>query len=104
MEHLSLRPPSRQTGTGFEDMLANVFDRVFERSARLPLGEARRCARYGRRLRDQANRMIRTGKLNALLRVHTRPINVMVYHDPQGNLVSRLVSRLDAFSGYLFRT
>jgi hypothetical protein len=33
--------------------------------------------------------MIRTGKLNALLRVHTRPINVMVYHDPQGNLVSR---------------
>ena len=38
---------------------------------------------------DQACRMIRTSKLNALPRVHTWPINVVVYHDPQGNLVSR---------------
>ena len=29
---------------------------------------------------DQANRAIRTGKLNALPRLHTRPINVVVYH------------------------
>ena len=28
-----------------------------------------------------ANRVIRTGKLNALLRLHIRPINVVVYHD-----------------------
>jgi hypothetical protein len=29
---------------------------------------------------DQANRAIRTGRLNALLRVHPRPINVVVCH------------------------
>src|ERR1043165_5404915 len=29
---------------------------------------------------DQAERAISTGKLNALPRLHTRPINVMVYH------------------------
>ena len=28
----------------------------------------------------QANRAISTGKLNALLRLHTRPIDVVVYH------------------------
>jgi hypothetical protein len=29
---------------------------------------------------DQVDRAIRTGKLNALLRLHTRPINVVVFH------------------------
>ena len=29
---------------------------------------------------DQARRAISTGKLNALLRFHTRPINVVVFH------------------------
>ena len=52
---------------------------------------------------DQADRIISTGKLHTLLRFHTRPINVVVCDDSQGILVSRLVSRLDAFSGYLFR-
>ena len=33
---------------------------------------------------DQADRAISTGKLNALLRLHIRPINVMVYHGSQG--------------------
>ncbi len=32
---------------------------------------------------DQANRGISTGKLHALLRFHTRPINVVVYHGSQ---------------------
>ena len=30
---------------------------------------------------NQANRTISTGKLHALPHFHTRPINVMVYHD-----------------------
>jgi hypothetical protein len=34
---------------------------------------------------DQANRGISTGKLNALPRLHTRPINVVVSHASQGN-------------------
>ena len=34
---------------------------------------------------DQANRAISTGKLHTLLRFHTRPINVVVFHGSQGN-------------------
>ena len=33
---------------------------------------------------DQAGRAISTGKLNALPRLHTRPINVVVYDGSQG--------------------
>ena len=33
---------------------------------------------------DQAKRAISTGKLNALPRLHTRPINVVVYHGSRG--------------------
>ena len=32
----------------------------------------------------QANRVISTGKLHALQRFHTRPINVVVFHDSRG--------------------
>ena len=53
---------------------------------------------------DQADRAISTGKLHALPHFHTRPINVVVFHDSQGILVSRWVSRLDAFSGYPVHT
>ena len=34
---------------------------------------------------NQANRTISTGKLHTLLCLHTRPINVVVYHGSQGN-------------------
>jgi hypothetical protein len=47
---------------------------------------------------------IRTARLHSLRSFHLRPINVVVYHGPWGDLVLRLVSRLDAFSGYPFRT
>jgi hypothetical protein len=49
-------------------------------------------------------RAISTGQLRALPRLHTRPIDVMVYHGPQGDLVLRRVSLLDAFRGYPVRT
>ncbi len=52
---------------------------------------------------DQADRAISTGKLHTLPCFHTQPINVVAFNDSQGILVFRLVSRLDAFSGYLFR-
>ena len=35
---------------------------------------------------NQANRTISTGKLHALLHLHTRPINVVVFHGSQGNI------------------
>ena len=53
---------------------------------------------------NQAYRAISTGQLNALLRLHLRPIDVVVFHGPQGYLVSRGASRLDAFSGYPVRS
>ncbi len=53
-------------------------------------------------------RPISTGLLNALLHLHIRPINVVVYHrpypvNPVGEPIFERVSRLDAFSGYPFR-
>ena len=53
---------------------------------------------------DQAYWTISTGRLSALLRVHPRPIDVVVCHGPQGDLVLRGASRLDAFSGYPVRS
>ena len=53
---------------------------------------------------NQAYRTISTGQLNALLRLHLRPIDVVVFYGPQGYLVLRGASRLDAFSGYPFRS
>ena len=53
---------------------------------------------------NQAYRTISTGQLNALLRLHLRPIDEVVYLGPQGYLVLRGASRLDAFSGYPFRS
>lgn len=50
------------------------------------------------------DRAIRIARLHALLHFHLRPIDVVVFHGPWGDLVLRLVSRLDAFSGYPFRT
>jgi hypothetical protein len=52
---------------------------------------------------DEVYRAISNGKLHMLPCFHTRPINVVVFHGSQGTLVFRLVSRLDAFSGYPFR-
>ena len=53
---------------------------------------------------DQAYRAISTGQLNMLPCLHLRPIDVVVFHGPQGYLVLRGASRLDAFSGYPFRS
>ena len=53
---------------------------------------------------NQAYRAISTGQLNALLRLHLRPIDVVVFHDSQGDLVLWGASRLDAFSGYPVRS
>ena len=54
-------------------------------------------------------RPISTGLLTALLRLHSRPINLVVYQGSyslkgMGELISRSASRLDAFSGYPIRT
>jgi len=37
----------------------------------------------------QASRAISTGQLNASLRLHTRPINLVVYEGPSGGLNPR---------------
>ena len=60
----------------------------------------------------QASRLISTSKLNTLLCLHTWPINLVVFEESlvkhvsilKGYLILRWASRLDAFSGYPFRT
>ena len=51
---------------------------------------------------------ISTGQLHTLRCFHVRPINPMVCGGPShlrvGNLILKQASRLDAFSGYPFRT
>ena len=51
---------------------------------------------------------VSTGQLSALLHLHTRPIDLVVFQEPSylrtGDLISRGVSRLDAFSVYPGRT
>ena len=56
-----------------------------------------------------SHRLISTSQLHALLHFHIWPINPVVYWEPlgakpHGNLILRRASRLDAFSGYHFRT
>ena len=60
----------------------------------------------------QAARPISTSKLNALPHLHTWPINLVIFEGSsvspvasgKGYLILGLASRLDAFSGYPFRT
>ena len=54
-------------------------------------------------------RPISTGELNALLRLHCRPIYLVIFKGsypvgPVGGLILGPVSRLDAFSAYPIRT
>ena len=85
-------------GTSRHSHQVNETDQVEKTSLREYM------ARMGFDKNDQADRAISTGKLHASPHFHTRPINVVVYHGSRRSLVLRLVSRLDAFSGYLFRT
>ena len=63
-----MQPPrhSHQVGEEVKDFWSLVFSRAL-------LNES-----------NQANRAISTGKLHALQRFHTRPINVVVFHGSQG--------------------
>jgi hypothetical protein len=54
-------------------------------------------------------RPISTGQLSALLRLHTRPINLVFFKgsyqvNPVGDLILGSASRLDAFSAYPIHT
>ena len=54
-------------------------------------------------VRSELDRAIRTARLRRSPGFHLRPIDVVVFHGPRGDLVWRGVSRLDAFSGYPVR-
>ena len=69
--------------------------------------ELENCTNLGNKY-PSSPRPISTDRLSALLRVHRRPINLVVYQGSyslkgMGELISRTASRLDAFSGYPFR-
>ena len=52
----------------------------------------------------KSSRVISTTRLRTLPPVHLSPINVVVFNDPQGNLILWLASCLDAFSTYPYPT
>ena len=72
-----------------------------------------KCARLSllilinKKLVKLSSRAISNGQLNTLLCLHFRPINLLTlegsYSFRLGSLIFRLVSRLDAFSVYLFQ-
>ena len=49
-------------------------------------------------------RVISTARLSVSPRLHLPPIDVVVFNDPQGDLILWLASRLDAFSAYPYQT
>ena len=80
---------------------------LFEASCRDEPMKRARVAEVG--VSGQVSRQISTGLLHTLLHLHSQPINVVVFDVPlvtnvKGDLISRGASRLDAFSGYPFRT
>ena len=58
----------------------------------------------GEILKSKDNWSISITRLNTLLCLHLWPINVVVSNVSHGKSILRLASRLDAFSGYPFRT
>ena len=77
----------------------------------LPCGRVTPCAcveRCAFSVLRSSPRPISTGQLNTLLRLHLRPINLVVfkgsYFFRMGDLILRSASRLDAFSVYPLRT
>ena len=77
-------------------------------TAAVPAG-LENCTQAKREIKPSSPRRISTGLLSALPRLHSRPINLVVYQASyslkgMGELISRLASRLDAFSGYPVRT
>ena len=59
---------------------------------------------YAVKMVFEAYRTISTAQLRTLPRFHMQPIDVVVFHGSQRDLVLRGASRLDAFSGYPVRT
>lgn len=82
----SLEPPGRQrilaSKNGISCFVASSFALVEMNQA------AARCSHLSvadiDHENDQADRAISTGKLSTLLHLHTRPINVVVFHGSQG--------------------
>ena len=78
-----------------------------EIALRRPLKTAQR--HTGNQKIPSSPRTISTGLLRTLLCFQIRPINLVVYQGSyslkgMGEFISRTASRLDAFSGYPFRT
>ena len=91
-------------GTGISTLLWPPADQ--EEAPKVhPMVGGKREGQYG-----QASRMISNGRLNASPRLHRRPIDQLFWLVPSvesssmGHLILGRASRLDAFSGYPFRT
>ena len=97
----SLMPSGKKVPDSFAFDACRVRQSESNHAVHSTIERSNRLRLYGR-----ASRAISTGSLSALLRVHTQPINQVVFlgplggSSPQGDLVLGGASRLDAFSGY----
>ena len=96
------RDPSKPTGFP-------VYQLVAARVCTLQSPEGCRVDTPGEQRINAAKRSaVSTGQLRRLPAVHTRPIDLVVFQEPSprraGDLVLKVVSRLDAFSVYPCRT
>ena len=84
----------------------------FQCDNNLDINTSKRSEQLCKLFYGQASRPISTSKLNALPHLHTWPINLVIFEGSsvspvamgKGYLILGLASRLDAFSGYPFRT
>jgi hypothetical protein len=81
----------------------------FFTGAMRPQTTAYQMSKLGSRGVRLSPRPISTGQLSTLLRLHTRPINLVFYKgsyqvNPVGDLILGSASRLDAFSAYPIHT
>jgi hypothetical protein len=74
---LTLRSPKGRVHSPFEGEALNTDGRLHEKEEKL---KRLRCG--ANKFYGQAERAISNGKLNALLRLHIRPIDVVVFHGP----------------------
>ena len=82
---IGYRPPAKTTSPAKNEFEASVRCREQTRSIYFSIAPrlSKRAMGIGNES-NQDNRAISTGKLNALPHLHTRPINVVVYHGSQG--------------------
>ena len=111
---MTLKRPSGERYSDKTDLVAIPCSPRLPESPRLPVlllpfharthAHTQQLLLNARGLRQESFRVISTARLRTLPPVHLPPIDVVVCNDPNGDLILRLASCLDAFSTYPYPT